>query len=451
MTKRNSERALFATRIGAIATTVGSAVGLGNIWRFPFEAGTHGGGAFMLLYIFFIFVVGVPVLCAEFILGRSTRSNIFGAYRKVAPKGKWHIAGYFGILASLMILSFYSVVAGWTVEYFFQSVTGSLHFDNTDFYHTNFASFITDNWRPVGWTIGFLVINFIVLQRGVTRGIERVSNILMPILFLILIIFCFNSLTMPKAAEGLRFLFQPDFSKIDSSVALGAMGQAFFTLSLGLGCMLTYGSYFSSENRLGRTAVTTATLDTVVAILSGVIIFPAVFSFGMSPQAGPTLVFEVLPAIFHQLPGGPVWSSLFFLLLFLASLTSTISMSEISITFFMEQKQMSRNAATILNTSIAIIFGSLCALSFGILSDFKIFGKTVFDLFDFTASNILLPFGGMVFAIYVGWFMDRAILKREMTNGGHFTFRPLKLLVFCLKYVCPVAILLVFLNSIGLI
>ncbi len=444
-------RAQFATRLGVVATSVGSAVGLGNIWRFPYEAGTHGGGAFMLCYLFFIFIIGIPVIIAEFLMGRGTRSNVFGAYRSLEPRRKWYLVGYLGIIASLMILSFYSVVAGWTVEYLVQSASGTLDMASMEEYHARFDEFSTGNWRPLMWTLVFLGLNFLILIRGVTKGIERMSNILMPMLFLILVIFCINSLLMPGAADGLRFLFKPDFSKIDSSVLLGAMGQAFFSLSLGLGCMMTYGSYFSSDTRLGRSASIIASLDTLVAVLAGIIIFPAVFTYGGSPAAGPTLVFEVLPNIFHRLAGGVFWSTLFFFLLFLASLTSTISMSEISIAFLMEEKHMSRRKATVVSTLIAVVFGALCALSFGPLADLKIFGKTVFDLFDYTSSNIILPFGGMVVSIFVGWFADRKFVTNQLTNEGSIKIHWMKPLIFCLKYVAPIGIALVFLNSIGII
>ncbi len=447
----DNTRAQFGTKLGAIATTVGSAIGLGNIWRFPYEAGTHGGGAFMLCYLFFIFAIGVPVLCAEFAIGRGTRSNIFGAYRKLSPKSKLYMVGYLGIIASILILSFYSVVAGWTVEYFIQSATGGMDFSSTEEYHAHFTDFCCGNTRPVIWTLVFLAANYLILIRGVTKGIEKASNILMPMLFILLIIFCINSLTLDKASEGLRFIFNPDFSKIDASVLLSAMGQAFFSLSLGLGCMMTYASYFNNKTRLGRSAVITASLDTCVAVLSGVIIFPAVFTFGISPTAGPTLVFEVLPSIFHQLPGGTIWSTLFFFLLFLASLSSTISMSEISIAFFIEENKMSRTTATTLNTALAMVLGTLCALSFGCLSDFTIFGMTIFNLFDYVSSNVLLPVGGMVVAIFTGWFLKRSFLSDQMDNNGSFRFKALRILIFCLKFVAPAGIALVLLNSIGII
>lgn len=445
-----SQRAIFATRFGAIATTVGSAVGLGNIWRFPYEAGVHGGGAFLVLYLGFVFLIGVPLLCAEFIMGRGTRSNVFGAYRKLSRGGRWDYFGVLGIVTSLLILSFYTVVAGWTAEFCFASFTGQLNFESVEVRHESFMN-LTSGGNSIIWTLIFLAFNFAVVIGGVTKGIERVSNILMPIFFCLLIAFCVNSFTLSGFSEGMQYLFHPDFSKVTPSVVLGALGQAFFSMSLGLGCMMTYGSYFSDNNRLGKTAVTTAVLDTIVAILAGVIIFPAVFSFGISPSAGPTLVFEVLPHIFSQLPGGMIWSTLFFLLLFLASLTSTVSLSEISISYFMEEKRMSRKKAVLYSGLITLGGGILCAMSFGLLSDFTIFGLNFFNLFDYFTSNIALPLGGMACSIFVGWLVNRKVIEEQLTDKGTFAFPLLKTFVFFLRWVCPAAIFLIFLNSIGVL
>ena len=449
----DKNRAQFATRLGIIATTVGSAVGLGNIWRFPYEAGNNGGGAFLLCYILCIIMLGIPVLCAEFAIGRSTQSNIFGAFRAIKTSGKWHWIGYIGIIASIMILSFYSVVAGWTMEYLYQSIIGGLNYSNSDGFHSHFVSFNSSNWRPIMWTIIFLLCNYIIVVRGVKKGIEKMSNIMMPALFVLLIIFCINSLMMPKAGEGLAFLFNPDFSKITPKVVISALGQAFFSLSLGLGTMMTYGSYFSKDTRIVRSATITASLDTLVAILAGLIIFPAVFSFGMSPVQGPALVFEVLPSIFTQMPGGQLWSILFFFLLFLASLTSTISMSEVSIAFFTEEKNMTRTKASALNLIIALCGGVLSALSFGYFSDKSVFGLCSLDFFtffDFTSSNILLPLGGMFISFFAGWILDRSRLKDTLTNEGKIGVKTFPLLVICLKYVAPICIALIFLLGMGL-
>lgn len=450
MNYKSRERAVFATKLGAVATTVGSAVGLGNIWRFPYEAGVHGGGAFMLCYLVFVFLIGLPLICAEFLMGRGTRSNVFGAYRKLAPRSHWDGLGVLGIIASLLIISFYAVVAGWTAEFCLASISGELNFTSESARHEGFMN-LTTGWNSIIWAIIFLVFNFLILFGGVTKGIERASNILMPIFFLLLIAFCINSATLPGFSTGIRYLFKPDFSQITPSVILGALGQAFFSLSLGLGCMMTYASYFSEKNNLGKTAVTTALLDTIVAILAGVIIFPAVFSFGLSPQAGPTLVFEVLPHIFNQLPGGMWWSTLFFLLLFLASLTSTVSMSEISISYFSEEKGMNRSSATLTSAVLTFFGAMLCAMSFGALSDFTIFGLNFFNLFDYVSSNIALPIGGMGCSIFVGWLVDKNFIKDQLTDNGAIKFKLLNLLVLFLRWICPTAIFLIFLNSIGLL
>ncbi len=441
-----NRRAQFATRMGVVATTVGSAVGLGNIWRFPYEAGSHGGGAFLLCYLFFIFVIGVPVISAEFVMGRASRSGIIGSFRCHSGSRRWDWIGYSSILAAILILSFYSVVAGWTMEYTCESVIGRLGDVADDARHDRFDGFIS-GWGSVWWMLVFLLINALVLLGGVKKGIERMSNILMPLLFLILLVFCVNSLLMSGVAEGLAFLFSPDFSAITPGVVLGAMGQAFFSLSIGLGCMMTYASYFSDRTPIVKSATTTALLDTLVAVLSGVIIFPAVFSFGMEAEAGPRLVFEVLPSVFGRLSGSDVWSALFFFLLALASLTSTISMSEIFISFACDEFRMSRRTATVLLTLIAMSLGTLCALSFGPLRDFTLWGKTFFDLFDYVSSNILLPVGGMVISLFVGWRLDRDTLVSQLNGNGRLPHWVMTWIVVSLRYIAPQCILAVFLAS----
>lgn len=432
------KRSQFVTRTGVIAATVGSAVGLGNIWRFPYEAGIHGGGAFLLIYIVCVFLIGVPVMTAEFAIGRGTHSNALRAFGKLTPGNPCRVVAYAGIIASMMILSFYSVVAGWIMEYLWQSIVSL--FSHNGVYTGHFAGLMASPWRMVLWTLVFLAINFMVLTRGIEKGIERVSNIFMPVLFFILVVFCINSLSLPGAAKGLDFLFLPDFSQITPSVVIGAMGQAFFSLSLGLTCLMTYASYFADETPLVRSASITAVLDTLVALLAGVLIFPAVFSYGMEPTAGPQLVFETLPAVFERMPGGQIWSVAFFVLLFVASLTSTISMSEISITYFVEEHKMGRRQATATNIGIAAVFGTLCALSFGPLSHVTVLGMSLFNLFDYVSSNILLPLGGIIISVYAGWVVDRKFIS------GQLSTHPLveRWLRVCMRYVAPAAIMVIF-------
>lgn len=444
-----SERAQFATKMGVIATSVGSAVGLGNIWRFPYEAGVHGGGAFILIYILCVLLLGIPVIIAEFVIGRSTHKNANSAIKLLAPGSKFRYVSYIGIIASVMILSFYSVVAGWILEYLFQSIIGNLNGHTSQEYSEMFNSLTGSPWRSVLWTTLFLGANFFILRKGVQKGIERISNLLMPILFLLLLLFCVNSLLLPNAQKGIEFMFRPDFTQISPSMIVGAMGQAFFSLSLGLTCLLTYASYFNDKTPLVKSATIIAILDTFVAILAGIIIFPAVFSFGAEPTAGPKLVFEILPNIFQQMPGGYLWSIAFFILLFFASITSTISMSEIFITFCTEEYRMSRKKATRINIAIALVLGTLCALSFNSLSHITLFDKTVFDLFDYISSNIMLPAGGFILAVFVGWVMNKNIVKKQLTNNGELNVRTMRPILFCIKYVAPIAIVLIFLYVIG--
>ena len=446
-----SNRGQFVTKTGVIAATVGSAVGLGNIWRFPYETGVHGGGAFLVVYVLCVFIVGMPVIIAEFILGRGTHSNAKGAVQHLRPGSCLRWVPLLGVLASVLILSFYSVVAGWILRYLYQALTGALSGNSPQQYSEMFGSFVSNGWESVGCTLLFLAINYMIMRRGVQKGIERISNILMPLLFVILVIFCVNSMMMDRAADGLNFLFLPDFSKITPSVVVGAMGQAFFSLSVGLGCLLTYSSYFNDKTPLVKNAVTIGLLDTLVAVMAGVMIFPAVFTFGMSAEAGPKLVFEILPSIFQQLPCAYVWSVIFFVLLLFASLTSTISMSETCIACFIEELRMTREKATLLNTIICMVLGTLCALSFGVLGDFTVFGKTLFDLFDFVSSNILLPVGGIFFSLFVGWVIDKRFVDAQLTGNGEMKKWVRVPIMFCIRILAPLSIMLIFLYGLNVI
>lgn len=444
-----TKRATFVTKLGIIAATVGASVGLGNIWRFPYETGQNGGAAFLLIYVLCILILGLPVMIAEFMIGRAAKSNVNRAFRKLSHGTSWHFIGYLGILAAVCIMGFYAVIAGWTMEYIYQALSFGMENKSAEMFQTAFTDFTSGSFRPLLWVFLFLAINYFILARGVKNGIEKASNVLMPMLFAILVAFCIRSLFLPGAAEGFAFMFHPDFSKVDSGVVLRAMGQAFFSLSLGMGTLITYSSYFSDKTSLPKTAVTVAFLDTLVAIMAGIIIFPAVFSFGISPSQGPELVFITLPNIFQHMPGAYIWSVLFFVLLAVAALTSTISLCEVAVAFLHEEFNLARRRASQLMIALCFVLSVFCSLSFGALSDVKIAGYTIFDFFDFFASNILLPLGGMLISIYVGWVLDRKFVRQEISNHNTLSVWYFGILMFSLRYIAPIAIFLIFLSGLG--
>ncbi|MDD6210092.1 MAG: sodium-dependent transporter [Bacteroidales bacterium] len=448
---QNKERATFGSKLGVIFASVGSAVGLGNIWRFPYETGQQGGAAFILVYLICVLILGIPLVMAEFYLGRRSHANPVGAFRGLAPNTKWYLVGLMGVFSGVMIMGFYSVVSGWTFDYIFQALTGSLSDKTPEVFQKDFTAFSTNIYKPIIWVVIFMIITHVVIISGVKKGIERSAKIMMPMLFLIIVIMCIRSVTLPGGEKGLQFLFHPDFSKINSNVILGAMGQAFFSLSLGMGCLITYSSYFGPNVNLGKTAVTVALLDTMVAILAGVMIFPAVFSFGISPTQGPELVFITLPNVFQSMSFGYLWALLFFLLLGIAALTSAISLHEVTTSYMIEEYGLTRSAATSFVTITLIILGMICSLSVGAWSKFTIAGMNIFNLFDFISAKILLPLGGLWISIFVGWIVPYNDLKSELTNKGTLKFYGFNFYRFILRYFAPIAIILIFFNELGLI
>ncbi len=437
--------------MGAVAATVGSAVGLGNIWRFPYEAGQNGGGAFIIVYLVCVLLLGIPVMLSEFIIGRSTHKNMMGALKQLSPGSKVYGFSYVCIAGAIVTLGFYSVVCGWVMQYLLQALVGGLSGHTPTEYSDMFTGFVGSAWQCVLWTLLFLAINFVVLSRGVQRGIERVSSIMMPVLFLLLIIFCINSLMLPGSMKGVEFLFKPDFSQMTWKGVVDAMGQAFMSLTLGIGGLVTYSSYFKDDTPLARDAGVIAALDTLVAVLAGVVIFPAVFAFGMEPAAGPKLVFEILPGALQNMTGSYVWAVLFFVLLFFASLTSTISLSEIPIAFISEEFHTTRNHAIAWVAGFTLVISMLSALSFNVLSDVTLWGMNLFDLFNYAASNVFMLLGGLFTAVYVGWFLDKRIIADQLTNRNHLNRGVLNYTVLCLRYVAPVAVIVIFLYSVGVI
>lgn len=447
----NNNRATFGSKLGVVLATVGCAVGLGNIWRFPYMVGSNGGAAFLLIYVICILILGLPVMITEFFIGRRSKRNAAGAFKVMAPGTKWSIIGYNGVLAAFLILGFYSVVAGWTLEYMMQALTGSLSGKTAADFTSDFETFSSGIIRPIGWTIVFIAITHFIVISGVKEGIEKASKLMMPVLFLILVILCIRTVTLPNAEAGLIFLFKPDFEKLTSSVILSAMGQAFFSLSIGMGCLITYSSYFGKKTNLQTTALQVTVLDTLVALLAGIMIFPAVFSFGIAPTAGPELVFITLPNVFEQLPFGQLWSFIFYVLLALAALTSTISLHEVATAYVHEEYQMSRKKAAWFVSLGILILGTLSSLSLGILKSYTIFGLTFFDALDYLTAKIMLPFGGMLICIFVGTRIEKKILKEELTNEGTVPFYFFNTYAFFVKYIAPVAIGLIFLNELGII
>ena len=447
----HTKRATFGSKIGVILATVGCAVGLGNIWRFPYMLGENGGAAFLLVYISCILFLGIPVMITEFFIGRYSRKNAAGAFKVMAPGTKWSVIGYNGVTAAFLILGYYAVVSGWTLEYIVQAFSGSLEGKNATDFADEFTAFSTGVFRPILWTVVFIALTHIIIVSGVKEGIERASKVMMPMLFLILIALCVRSITLPGASEGLTFLFNPDFSKIDSSVVLSAMGQAFFSLSIGMGCLITYASYFGKQTNLQTTALQVTILDTLVAVLAGVMIFPAVFSFGIEPTTGPELVFITLPNVFEQLPFGNIWSFVFFVLLALAALTSTISLHEVSTAYVHEEYHVSRKKAAVIVSIGVTIVGILCSLSMGVLSSYTLFGLNFFNLLDFVTAKIMLPLGGMMICIFTAKRVDKLLLKEEVTNHGTIRFYFFSTYVFFVKYIAPIAIGLIFLNELGLL
>lgn len=456
-----SQKVKFGSKIGLIAATVGSAVGLGNVWRFPAETQANGGAAFLLIYIACVFLLGIPVMTAEFALGRGGNSDAIGAFRNVTPDKKgWWMVGALAILASYLILSFYMVVSGWTLEYLIQSLSGNLY--TTDdgitvdtlageeqLFNERMSSYITGTFRPLIMTFIMIAANLFVLLKGVQKGIEKMSNIMMPLLFVLLLIFCGVSLTLPKAAEGIEFFLRPDFSAITPKTVVNALGQAFFSLSLAMGILVTYSSYYPAETKLTRTAVTVSLLDLCTAILMGLIIFPAVMTFGLADQnlSGSALVFITLPEIFAQMGGTLFWSSLFFLLLTVAAFTSTISLAEVSVAFMECHFRMSRKRAVITVVAPLFILSSICSLSVGAWSDFKILGLTIFDFLDTMATNIMLPVGGILLCIYMGWVAPKKFFRNELTNNGSLKSYTFSMIAFIVKWIAPVLIALVLISQ----
>lgn len=444
------ERGNFGSKFGILVAMTGSAVGLGNLWRFPFLVGTNGGAAFILIYLLFVIVLCLPIMYSEFLIGRRAQANAFGAFGKLAPKEKWGVIGIIGVVAASAILSFYAVVGGWTVDYMFKALTFSFNTTDAGELGNLFTESVSSNVEPVIYMLIFLLLTGVIVMAGVEKGIEKYSKIMMPVLFAIVVLIAIRSVTLPNSSEGLKFLFCPDFSQVTSKTILAALGQSFFSLSLGMCCILTYGSYVKKNENIISLSASTAFADTLFAVIAGIAIMPAVFSFGISPSEGPGLVFVTLPSIFAQMSFGGVIAILFFISLFLAAITSAISILEIIVAFFVEELKFKRVKAVMISLSGITVLALLCCLSQGALSDFKLFGLTVFDLFDKLSSDYLMTIGGLLIVVFVGWRMRRSDVMDELTNSGTLKIKRwfLNITYFTIKFVAPLVILIVMFNAI---
>lgn len=444
------ERESFGSRFGVLMAMAGSAVGLGNMWRFPYMVGEYGGAAFVFIYILFVFLLSLPILFAEQIIGRRSQTNALGAFRKLAPGTKWKLVGILSVFAPVIIVSYYSVIGGWSLEYLFKAGTfGFTEGVTREELGSMFGDFISSTWAPLFGHTLFLLATALVVIAGVKSGIEKFGKIMMPVLFVIVILIAVRAMTLPGAADGIKYLFRPDFSKIDASVCAAALGQSFFSLSLGCGTMLTYASYIKKSENLPVSATYTAVSDLLFALIASCAIMPAVFAFGLSPQSGPGLVFETLPFIFSQMPLGGVVAILFFVALLVAAITSSVSLYEVGVAFLVEERHMSRKRASAVLFAVTWCLGALCSLSFGPLSDIKIIGETIFNFFDKLSANFLMTIGSFLVVLFVGWKMKKSDVMDEFTNGGSLKWN-VKLfgaVYFVIRYLAPIAVLVIFVSN----
>lgn len=448
-------REKFSSGLAVFFATLGSAVGLGNIWKFPYLTGQNGGGAFLLVYFICILFIGLPIMLSEFYVGRKTRKNAVGAFGTLSPGTQWKHIGTMGVMSSYLIMFFYSCVAGWVYFYLFKALTGSFAGITMEAAKQQFGSVVTNPVSPVLWQAIVLVVVTGILAAGVQKGIEKLTKTLMPLLFVLIIICDIRALTLPGAWDGIQFLFQVDFSKITSTVILTALGLAFFKLSLGMGTMTTYGSYFTEDNNMFHTAAKVAFSDTMVSLLAGIAIFPTVFSFGMEPGAGPGLLFMTIPLVFSKMLFGDFLLVAFFFLTSIAATTAMLSLVEVPIAYFSEEHGIKRSKAAVINGVIIMVIGVLAALSAdksSLLGGVTFMDRGFFDWFDYISSNILLPLGGLLIAIFAGYVLKKEDIVRELSNNGSLKVGTYILaFFFIIRYVTPLLLVIVFLNSIGII
>lgn len=444
------KRDSFGSRFGALVAMAGSAVGLGNLWRFPYLVGENGGAAFIIVYLVMVFFLCLPIFISEFIIGRRSQKNAFAAFRDLSAGSAWRWVGMFTVVVPLIVLSYYSVIGGWSMEYLLKSLsfsfTGS---ESREVIDTMFTGFVSSTWAPLIAHTIFLLITTLIVVVGIKDGIEKFSKVMMPLLFVMVLAIAVYSLTLPGAFKGVDYLFNPDFSKIDGHAFAAALGQAFFSLSLGFGTILTYASYVDKKENILFQSTATALSDLMFAMIASLAIMPAVFAFGLNPQSGPGLVFETLPYVFSQMPAGGVIAIVFFVALLVAALTSSISMLEVAVAYLVEEKKLTRISACGILFLLCWGVGVLCSLSFGPLADFNIAGKSIFDFFDYLSSNILMTLGSLLTVLFVGWRLKKTDIYDEFTNGGTLSVnvRLFGVLWFLIRYICPLVIIVVFISG----
>ncbi len=442
-------REQWGSRLGFTLAAVGSAVGLGNVWRFPYVVGEHGGAAFLVLYLLVLIAMGLPVMIAELAIGRRAQSDAVGAFQVLAPGRPWVVAGYLSVGAAVVILSYYAVIGGWVGRYLVGYLTGETMTVPPSEFGAFFETFISGTYAPLAWAFGFMAITTLIVLSGVRQGIERANRVLMPLLAALLVAMAGYGLTLPGAGEGLRFLLEPDWSAFAQGEAyLAAVGQAFFSLSLGMGALLTYGSYLSRSARLPGEAARIVALDFAVALVAGVVIFPAVFSFAIDPATGPTLVFVVLPGIFEVMPGGAWVGLAFFVLLAAAALSSGVSLLEVVVAYAMRRLRWSRRKAALAAGAGIFALSAFPSLGYGRLSHVELFGGSILDGLDLMAAQVVLPLGGLLFALFVGWSWGRRVALAEVGFLRGWLGRTW---LFTLRWVTPALIAVVLARSVGLI
>lgn len=437
----------FNSQLGALMAIVGSAVGLGNLWKFPYMAGKNGGAVFILIYIFFLLILCLPLMLSEFIIGRRSNSNAVGAFRKLAPGSKWYFTGILGTLTAVIILSFYSVVGGWTIEYFFDSIFTGVKAISAD--EIRFEAFTHSALKPILMHFIFLGLTISILWTGVKNGIEKYSKFLTPLLFFMVFGLAIFSITLPDASIGLDFMLKPKWEDITPNVVLNALGQGLFSLSLGMGTVITYSSYINKKENLAKLAGITIGMDLLFALLAGLMILPAVFAFGYQPNEGPGLLFIILPNVFAQMPFGSILSIVFFASIAIAALTSSISLLEVIIAYITEEWKLSRKKSLVVSGTVIFIAGCFCSLSLGRFSGFTVFGLSIFDLFDTFSSTYLMPIGAFFISVFVGWKMTKQDIYDELSNNSSLKLYMFNTFIFLIRYFVPIGIVLIFLNKLG--